>query len=73
MSKSIIEELAFEETIKVFSEYKDTKPTYLSDLANDATVKALDFFGPNFIESESRIREVLVIFLKDTKKSLGLK
>ncbi|MGN7409978.1 hypothetical protein [Sporosarcina sp. SAFN-010] len=73
MSKNIIEEIALEETRKVFSEFKDTKPTYISDLASDATDKVLYSLGSNFIESESRIREEFVIHLTGIKKDLGLK
>ena len=73
MTEMRINEIANEEAVNIFPEFKNANPTYIFNLAQKATDKYVYFYDLSVIDSESRVREKLITYLKDLRRYSGLK
>ncbi|UAW07787.1 hypothetical protein PVJ1_00053 [Psychrobacillus phage PVJ1] len=72
MSKLRVVEIANEEAVKVFPEFKVTNPSYIEGAATNVTDKFFYLYGLAKNDSESSIRELLSILLRDLRESMNL-
>lgn len=72
MSNIRVVEIANEEAVKVFPEFEVNNPSYIVGAAKNVTDRFFYLYGPATNDSESSIRDLLSIFLKELRKSTNL-
>ncbi|GGA40821.1 MULTISPECIES: hypothetical protein [Psychrobacillus] len=73
MSKLRVVEIANEEAVKVFPEFEVTNPSYIAGAATNVSDKFFYLYGLATNDSDSSIRQLLSILLRDLRDSMDLK